>query len=176
MEPSKTSQARWEQHHNTFTPSLHLVPFCQLCTPQTLNMHISLFTPTKLVRWFMHHCGASLSEQCWFNGLSWHANHALSVTARFVTVCCTMSVVSKTSCRQAVQLSMIIATCWQIPAISPVKEATKSTHTLGLSFKLKLWAESLVPMSVDYAWPFRPEVTSTTVRNLYHMWAACPCL
>ena len=28
MEPSKTSQTRWERHHNTFTPSLHLVPFC----------------------------------------------------------------------------------------------------------------------------------------------------
>ena len=28
---SKTSQTRWERHQNTFTPSLHLVPFCQLC-------------------------------------------------------------------------------------------------------------------------------------------------
>ena len=27
MEPSK-KKTRWEQHHNTFTPSLHLVPFC----------------------------------------------------------------------------------------------------------------------------------------------------
>ena len=31
MERSKTSRTRWERHHNTFTPSLHLVPFCQLC-------------------------------------------------------------------------------------------------------------------------------------------------
>ena len=31
MEPSETSQTRWERHHNPFTPSLHLVPFCQLC-------------------------------------------------------------------------------------------------------------------------------------------------
>ena len=31
MEPSKTNQTRWERHYNTFTPSLHLVPFCQLC-------------------------------------------------------------------------------------------------------------------------------------------------
>ena len=31
MEPSKTSQTRCERHHNIFTPSLHLVPFCQLC-------------------------------------------------------------------------------------------------------------------------------------------------
>ena len=34
MEASKTNQTRWEWHHNTFTPSLHLVPFCQLRTPQ----------------------------------------------------------------------------------------------------------------------------------------------
>ena len=27
MEPSKTSQTRWERHHNTSIPSLHLVPF-----------------------------------------------------------------------------------------------------------------------------------------------------
>ena len=31
MKHSKTSRTRWERHHNTFTPSLHLVPFCQLC-------------------------------------------------------------------------------------------------------------------------------------------------
>ena len=28
MEPTKTRQTRWEQPHNIFTPSLHLVPFC----------------------------------------------------------------------------------------------------------------------------------------------------
>ena len=28
MEPSKTRQTKWEQHHDTFTPSLHLAPFC----------------------------------------------------------------------------------------------------------------------------------------------------
>ena len=27
MEPSTTNQTRWEWYHNTFTPSLHLVPF-----------------------------------------------------------------------------------------------------------------------------------------------------
>ena len=31
MEPSKTKQTRWQCHHNNFKPSLHLVPFCQLC-------------------------------------------------------------------------------------------------------------------------------------------------
>ena len=40
MEHSKTSRTRWEQYHNTFTPSLHLVPFCQLCTTKnSLHTH-----------------------------------------------------------------------------------------------------------------------------------------
>ena len=39
MERSKTSRTRWERHHNTFTPSLHLVPFCQLCTTKKLFTH-----------------------------------------------------------------------------------------------------------------------------------------
>ena len=30
----KNQPTRWEWHHNTFTPSLHLVSFCRLCTPQ----------------------------------------------------------------------------------------------------------------------------------------------
>ena len=41
MEPSK---ARWEWHFNTFTPSLHLVWFCQLYTPQNSLHALSLFT------------------------------------------------------------------------------------------------------------------------------------
>ena len=39
MECSKTSRTRWEQHHNTFTPSLHLVPFCQLYAQQKNSLH-----------------------------------------------------------------------------------------------------------------------------------------
>ena len=30
-EPLRTSQTRWKWQHNTFIPSLHVVPFCQLC-------------------------------------------------------------------------------------------------------------------------------------------------
>ena len=47
IEPS-TSQTRWEWHHNTFMPSLHLVAFCQLSIPQNDIMHIGIFTPTTL--------------------------------------------------------------------------------------------------------------------------------
>ena len=39
MEPSKTSQTRCERHHNTLTPSLYLVPFCQLCFVFVSFMH-----------------------------------------------------------------------------------------------------------------------------------------
>ena len=35
----KTSQTRSERHHNTFTSSLHLVPFSQLCTTEN-SLHI----------------------------------------------------------------------------------------------------------------------------------------
>ena len=42
MEPMKTNQSRWEWHHNTFTPSLHLATtytknmlcVCQLCAEE----------------------------------------------------------------------------------------------------------------------------------------------
>ena len=37
----KNQQKRWE-HHNTFTSSLCLVPFCQLCRPKTLYMNITI--------------------------------------------------------------------------------------------------------------------------------------
>ena len=40
MELSKTNQTRWEWHHNIYAPSLHLVPFCLLCTPQNYALCI----------------------------------------------------------------------------------------------------------------------------------------
>ena len=45
MKSSKTSQTRCERHHNTFTPSLHLMPFCQLCTPKNFYMHLAYSHP-----------------------------------------------------------------------------------------------------------------------------------
>ena len=47
------------------------------------------------------------------------------------------------------------------------------TSMHGLNFTLKSWAESLVLMSVEYAWPLS-EVNSFTVCNsVYHLWTAC---
>ena len=40
MKPSKTNQTWWEWHHNTFTPSLHLVPFCQLYLVFVVCVHM----------------------------------------------------------------------------------------------------------------------------------------
>ena len=46
MEPSKISQTRCKRQHNTFTPSLHLVPFCQLLHPKkTFCMHLAYSHP-----------------------------------------------------------------------------------------------------------------------------------
>ena len=91
----------------------------------------------------IYHCGGEPEREIhrWFNVMA----HKSWITAEFVTVCCPMSVITKLCA-----------------AFSLVKEATKVTHLLGLNFTLKLWAESLALMSVDYAWAL-PE-------------AACPCL
>ena len=57
MEPSKTNQTRWEWHHNPFTPSLHLVPFCQLFTPQnSLHAHYPIPIHTPLNEHSTQHC------------------------------------------------------------------------------------------------------------------------
>ena len=56
MEPPKTSQTRWEWHHNTFTPSLHLVPFCQVC----LAFVVCTGGLWKAVEWVVLVCSA-----CW---------------------------------------------------------------------------------------------------------------
>ena len=64
MEPSKTNQTRWEWHYYTFPPSLHLVPFCQLCTPQNSLHALSLFTPTK---WTLYSALLAPQLQATFN-------------------------------------------------------------------------------------------------------------
>jgi len=53
MEASKTNQTRWKWHHNTFTPSLHLVPFCQLCTPQNSLHALCLFICNAGSVWYV---------------------------------------------------------------------------------------------------------------------------
>ena len=97
---------------------------------------------------------------CWFNGLSWHTNHALLVTAGFITTCLLFHECGKQN----------------FTDVAGQRSYYDYTHAwTKLPMTLKLWAKLLALMSVDYAWPL-PEVNSTTVRNLYHLWAACPCL
>ena len=47
MEPSKTNQTRWGWHHNTFTPSLHLVPFANYAHHKTFWLKPHHTIPTK---------------------------------------------------------------------------------------------------------------------------------
>ena len=77
---------------------------------------------------------------------------------RNTTVCCCMSVVSKTSCSQAVQFSPDV----DVDKLQPFLRSIMATHILGLNFTLNSWTESLALMSIDYSWPL-PEATSTTV-------------
>ena len=63
--------------------------------------------------------------------------HKSRITAGFVTVCCFMSMVSKTSCSNF--------TC---------QGSYYTTHTLGLNFTIKSWAESLALMSVIMHGPY----------------------
>ena len=63
--------------------------------------------------------------------------HKSRITAGFVTVCCFMSMVSKTSCSNF--------TC---------QGSYYATHTLGLNFTTKSRAESLVLMSVIMHGPY----------------------
>ena len=84
------------------------------------------------------------------------------IIAGFVTVCCSMSMVSKTVCA----------------AISAVKKPTTlHTCTLGLNFTMKSWAESLALMSVIII--HGPHLKQTQLLCMiwrYRLWAACPCL
>ena len=84
----------------------------------------------------IYHWGASLSE------------HALAhkpwITAGFVTVGCSMSMVSKTLCNHFA-----------------CQGSYHTTHTFGLNFTIKTWAESLVLIRMAL-----PEANSTIVYDL----------
>ena len=77
-------------------------------------------------------------------------------------MCCSMSMASKTSCSQAVYMYSSHEMVIDADKLQPFLRSITVTHILGLYFTLKSWAESLVLMSVDYAW-LLPETTSTTV-------------
>ena len=66
MKPSKTSQTRWERHHNSFTPSLHLVPFCQnsVCMCLLVVCRRGLSCRWKSVVWVCVHIVSMLF--CWW--------------------------------------------------------------------------------------------------------------
>jgi len=80
--------------------------------------------------------------------------------AGFVTVCCSMSMVSRTSCSHFACQGSYYA-----------------THTFGLNFTMKSWAEFLAPfMSVIMHGPYLKRTQLLCVIWRYRLWAACPCL
>ena len=119
----------------------------------SVNFPSFMWTDSNYLTTLMiHHCGANLSKQ-YIAGLMFHHGTQTMHESRICQCLLFQLHVAK-------QYSYY-HTCLQIAAISPVKETTMATFILGLNFTLKLWAESLVLMSVNYAWPL-PEVTSST--------------
>ena len=91
---------------------------------------------------------------CWFNVMAqkpW-------ITAEFVTVCCSMSMVSNTLCSHFFgQWSY----CGYTHTLT--KLHTEVTRWISRAYECRLCMDS-------------PEVNSTTVCDLYCLWAACNCL
>ena len=73
--------------------------------------------------------------------------------------CCSMSMVSKTSCSHFACQGSYYA-----------------THTLGLNFTIKSWAKSLALMSVIMHGPYLKRTQRLCVIWRHCMSAACPCL
>ena len=73
------NDTRWKQHHNTFTPSLHLVPFRQVRTPNMYtNNHLLLFT-NHLPVYKMSACSAAIQFHSITYTLTYHTDSALLV-------------------------------------------------------------------------------------------------
>ena len=84
----------YSQKINKSIPRLHchfIGGAAQLVCSTCKLFHAPLFT--LLVRWFIIEGWAWASMHCWFNVLS--CTHKPWMTAGFVTVCCSMSMVSK---------------------------------------------------------------------------------
>ena len=100
MKASKTNQTRWEWHYITFTPSLHLVPFCQLCPVFVICSHRRVVEGSGvggIACWRSHvvsgcnliatehgRCGLScmqncgVHEQCYICMACWSVSYALN--------------------------------------------------------------------------------------------------
>ena len=91
---------------------------------------------------------------CWFNVMA----HKPWIKAEFITVCCSMSVVSNTSC------SHFFAQ-WSYWGYTHAftKLYTEVTSWISRAYECQLCMDL-------------PEANSITVRDLYRLWATCPCL
>ena len=84
----------------------------------------------------------------WIGDIRFVMPHKSWITAGFATVCCSMSLVSKTSCSHFV-----------------CQGSYYDTHTLGLNFTNKFMSWISGAYECHYAWPL-PEANATTVVNI----------
>ena len=95
MEPAKPDG---NDHHNTFTPSLHLVPFCQLCTPQT-SLHYLAYTKwtrCSAVLYIFTHKRQSMYSSNIFSQHNFKVQHTRPRGSKFEVVHCKKHLVKMT--------------------------------------------------------------------------------
>ena len=116
----------------------------------------TLYHRYLLTSQMIYHCGGEPERamHCWFNVMA----HKPWITAEFVTVCCSMSVVSNTLCSHFFGQ-------WSYWGYT---HALTKLHTEVMSW-ISRAHECRLCMDL-------PEANSTTLRDLYCLWVACPCL
>ena len=132
MEPSQTNQTRWEWHYNTFPPSLHLVPFCQLCIPQNSLHALNLFTPTK---WTLYSALLTPQPQTTFNG--WQARCTFSYWLPGGCLCGDSWTIQSTSSVQLPTLSLWCLSC-ECPWALARDNTVSLVHSPSLSVCLSI--------------------------------------
>ena len=99
--------------------------------------------------------------------------HKPCITVRFVTVCCSMSVVSKTSCSQAGLLSYMLKNCSHFSGQGSYYGYTQTwtkLHTEVMNWISGASYECWLCMALTSS------NLNDTVHNSYRLWVACPCL
>ena len=118
------------------------------------NQHCYCVIYYLLARWFI------IREWAWAACIADLMFCHGTQTMGFVTVCCSVNMqVSKTLCSHF-----------------SGQRSTTATHTLGLNFTMKSWAESLTRRSVIMNGPYLKWTQLLCMIWRYRLWAACLCL
>ena len=137
MEASKTNQTRCERHHNTFTPSLHLVPFCRQLHKHTLCLFLEKGCgrhTTTLMTVFYNHAEATQKSSYFWSYKSLKNDQATSFFFFFFSSL--TAVPSENQC--------LSSGAYEWPVLVSLK------HAVGLSqhcFLLQEWLSKLMACS-----------------------------